>query len=319
LRVLAAWHLDEEVRRLSSSGGVFTALAERILANGGVVVGAAFDSALAVHHVVVQNAAELHRLRGSKYVQSEIKPGLYAEMRALLREGRAVLFCGTPCQVAGVRSYLGNTFDNLYCCDLVCHGTPSPLLWERYLRHQEAAGGGIAAASFRDKERGWKNFGMRHYLRNGTERLRGMFEDPYLIAFLRNYALRPVCYDCRYASTKRTGDVSLADFWGVAAAYPQYDADDKGTSLVLVNTAKGEGLLESCGASLFVGEADLDSAVAGNHVLQHPTPRPEERDRFYVDLERCGFDGVLRMYRLRPPLFLRRVVRAIKRSLSCRK
>ncbi len=315
-QVFAAWHLDETVRRESSSGGVFTALAEYVLGLGGVVVGAAFDAQLVVRHVMIERSDDLHRLRGAKYVQSDLSPDLIRHMQGQLKQGGSVLFSGTPCQVAGVRSALDEGTGRLLCCDVACHGVPSPRLLERYIEHHAQMGGPLRSLSFRAKAPGWKTYSVRRESQDGDARTTPMRDDPYMAAFLRDYALRPACYACKFASTTRTSDLTIADFWGVANRYPEYDRDDKGTSLVLANNARGLDWLTACRASLFVGEADIETAIAGNPVLIRACGRPPERDTFYGDVKTLSFEELVRRYRLCGPPLTRRVLSRIKASLS---
>jgi len=260
-QVFAAWHLDEAIRRESSSGGVFTALAENILAQGGVVVGAAFDDRLVVRHTIIETFADLHRLRGFKYVQSEVSSSLLRQIRNLLKQGRPVLFSGTPCQVAGLHGFLRRPDQNLFCSDLVCYGVPSPLLLARYVRHHQAQGHPLANISFRDKTIGWKHSGVRQYFQKDGSKFLSLSEDPYMAAFSSNCALRAACYVCQFATVVRPGDLTIADFWGVAKQYPEYDRDDKGTSLVLVNTEK----VEEAMADAFPEGAASDSSGTTTH------------------------------------------------------
>lgn len=316
ISVFAAWHLDKTIRFESSSGGVFTALAEIILAQGGVVVGAAFDDNLVVRHVLIETSKDLHRLRGSKYVQSVIDPTLYHQIHGLLKQGRPVLFSGTPCHIAAMRSYLGEPYDNLFCCDIICHGVPSPTLFKRYVQVNLVRGVQLVDVTFRDKTNGWKHFGVRRHLNNGSSKLVAMSADPYMAAFLRDYALRPSCYICQFKSTLRSSDLTIADFWGVVNKYPEYDNDDKGTSLVLVNNKHGQTWLDACRRYLFLGPADLDTAIAGNPPLVRPSHRPPERDTFYGDLDTLSFENLIRKYRLNPPLLYMRILNAIKRRVK---
>jgi coenzyme F420-reducing hydrogenase beta subunit len=297
--VFAAWHLDTVTRGESSSGGVFTALAETILRHGGVVCGAAFGDDGVVRHILIDSPADLQHLRGSKYVQSEISPACYHRIDALLNQGRQVLFSGTPCQVAALSRYLGKPFDNLFCCEIVCHGVPSPLLLARYLENCRAEGENVRKISFRNKTTGWKTYSISRQGQDGGEILVAASADPYMAAFLHDYSLRPSCYACLFKSTAQ-GDITLGDFWGVGRKYPEYDRDDKGTSLVVVNTRKGEALLESCHHILFLGKADLDTAIAGNAMLVSSCRRPPGRDTFYQDLADLSFPDLIRKYQLSP-------------------
>lgn len=312
LRVFAAWNLDDHIRRESSSGGVFNVLANHILARDGAVVGAAFDDKLVVRHEIIEKSADLHRLRGSKYVQSEIAPSLYRQVQNLLKQNHYVLFSGTPCQVASLRGFLREQYDHLFCCDLICHGVPSPLLFARYLQFNREQGNEIIKMCFRDKATGWKNFGIRHYLKSGGQKLLAMFDDPYMAAFHHDVVLRLSCYACNFKSVLRSSDLTIADFWGVAKKYPEYDRDDKGTSLVLVNTTKGQALLDACRSSLFLGLADLETAMAGNSMLIRSANCSTQRNAFYHDLNKMPFADIIRKYRLHPPSLLRRIVLGIK-------
>ncbi|KJS00630.1 MAG: hypothetical protein VR65_11610 [Desulfobulbaceae bacterium BRH_c16a] len=315
--VLAAWNLDENIRRKSSSGGVFTALAENILEKGGAVAGAAFDDRLRVRHCIITTTVELHRLRGSKYVQSEISPEIYEKIEHLLQQGRSVLFSGTPCQIAGIRSFLQKPYERFYCCDLVCMGVPSSLLFDKYIDWKNAQlESSIASCGFRDKTSGWKKPGMIHsYLDGRSEYTQ---QSAYYLAFIKRLALRPSCHACPFKGLNRPGDVTLADFWGVAKKYPEYDRDDKGTSLVLVNTPKGKEWLDDCGTRLFLGGADIDTAIAGNPMLVRPALRPPERSEFYHDLEAMAFKALIRKYRLSRPAFHQRLLKSLRQRLSKR-
>ncbi len=320
LVVYAAWNLDETIRCLSSSGGLFTALAEHILAQGGSVVGAAFDDELVVRHIIIETKEELAGLRGSKYVQSELSPNLFSKIKNCLQQGKSVLFSGTPCQVAGIRQYLRKPYKGLLCCDIICHGVPSPLFLQHYIQYNNDNGDEIKGLSFRDKSKGWKAFGMRQDLKSSKSIYKDLHSDPYLRGFLQNCSLRESCYACRFANIKREGDITLADFWCVDKKYPEYDKDDKGTSLILVNTEKGKDLIEAVWSTLFIGAADLDTAIVGNACLVRPCLRPAERDTFYEDLKSFHFSKMILKYRLHRPsrlkVFARRGKRLIKMGLG---
>lgn len=317
LAVYAAWHLDDAVRRASSSGGVFTALAEHILAQGGVVIGAAFDEQLVVRHILVDSPAQLHRLRGSKYVQSEIAPGLYRQIEGLLKQGRPVLFSGTPCQVAGLRGFLRKPYENLYCCDTVCMGVPSSKLLKKYIdwkcakTHKQ-----LISCEFRNKVYGWQTPSMAFEFSDNKISYERSGQNPYFLAFGMRIALRSACYACRFKGVSRTGDLTIADFWGVGDKYPEYDCDDKGTSLLLVNNQRAKAWLDACRLNLFLGVADIETAIAGNPMCVKSSMRPSQRDMFYINLNKCSFPSLIRKYGLRPPSLLCCIRSGIKRRLS---
>lgn len=303
--VYAAWHLDEDIRKSSSSGGVFTALAEHVLIQGGMVAGAAFDDSIVVRHIIIDKSSDIYLLRGSKYVQSEIEPALLCSIRDLLEQGCQILFSGTPCEVAGLLSFLHKSYDNLFCCDLICHGVPSPKLFDCYVKHIESKHERLVDFTFRDKTKGWKKYGIRQKMEGGKSRYVSASAHPYMTAFLRDYALRPSCYECRYKEISRVGDLTIADFWGVSEPYPKYDLEDKGTSLVLVNNEKGKVLLDQCKLKIFLGTADLNTAKLGNPGLIRACSRPIQRDSFYIDLNKLPFKEIIRKYQLHSSLFNR--------------
>ncbi|MBQ8143698.1 MAG: Coenzyme F420 hydrogenase/dehydrogenase, beta subunit C-terminal domain [Butyricicoccus sp.] len=276
----AAINTDEETRRQSSSGGVFALLAHAILADGGAVCAPVFAEDFSVRHIVTRDPADILRMQGSKYVQSNIAD-CYAEVRTLLEAGTSVLFSGTPCQTGGLRAVLNKEYDHLYLQDIICHGVPSPKVWEKYLAEQGAP---VKSASFRDKSNGWLTFSMRIESAQGVH-CRTLQQDPYLKLFLRDLDLRPSCYDCAFKSIGRPADLTLADYWGVGRAQPDF-FDGKGTSLLLVHSAKGKTLLDRISPALRLTETDLVTALSFNPAADHSVARPAARETFFAD-----FDG----------------------------
>ncbi len=256
---------NETIRLRSSSGGIFTLLAEAIINEGGVVFGARFDEVWNVVHDWTDTINGLAAFRGSKYVQSYTSDS-YCKAKDFLKQGRKVLFSGTPCQIAGLKKYLRKEYDNLLTVDVVCHGVPSPLIWSRYLdefcdglriKHnvEESSPSSptetapmITNISFRDKTNGWKEFGFRlRYRLSAMEEEREMLQpfsaNPFMQGFLKNLYLRPSCYDCSAKSGKSGSDITIADAWGINQFASEYD-DDKGACYVLENTDKGSCLLQ---------------------------------------------------------------------------
>jgi len=307
INIYAAWHLNENIRRESSSGGVFTALATEVLERGGVVVGAVFDKDRTVRHISIESVQELGRMRGSKYVQSALSIDLYREIEGYLEGGRYVLFVGTPCQVSGLNAALNKEYDNLITFDLVCLGVPSPKLLESYLSFRMKSGLKVKNVRFRDKYLGWKkSFVMKLEYENESEER--FVLDPYITCFLRDGLLRESCYQCLYAKTERISDLTLADFWGVGKRYPQYD-DDRGTSLVLVNSKKGVALLDCAKSSLFLGEVKLSDAMDGVSKLTKPARKPEGSERVRSDLVSHSFEEMIRIHKLEKSNFTKLVFR----------
>ena len=244
LKVVATFNSNLPIRMCSSSGGIFSQLAENVINNHGVVFGASFDSRWNVHHVFVEALEDLSRLRGSKYVQSRIGDS-YQKVKLFLKANRQVLFSGTPCQIAGLKRFLGREYDNLLTVDVACHGIPSPKIWNLYLSeltNRLLPDSVVTDVNFRDKSKGWKSYYMQVSLETSSEKRCysvPYYEDWYMKAFLKNLILRPSCANCPARCGKSGSDMTIADFWGVESMCPDLD-DDKGTSIVLINSPKGE-------------------------------------------------------------------------------
>ncbi len=298
-KIYAVWNKDEEARSSSTSGGVFPALSKQILNQGGVVFGAAFDESIKAVHTGVESQEHIWKLQGSKYTQSLIGD-CYREVRTLLKDGRKVLFSGTPCQVSGLYSFLGKSHTGLCTCDCVCHGVPSPGVFERYKAHLEKINEAeIENFNFRNKSKGWKNYNISVLFKNGRHMLADFKTDPYMRGFITNMYLRPSCHGCKYASVQRQSDITLADFWGVEKYKPQLD-DDRGTSLVLANSPGGAELLEACREELMIHEADLSAAIGENPSLTGPSGPNKLRAEFFSQLDTLDFAALQDRF-LKPP------------------
>lgn len=248
LQVFAAINPDEKVRMESSSGGIFTLLAEKVIQENGVVFGARFDENWEVKHDYAETIEGLAAFRGSKYVQSRVEDN-YLKAERFLKKGRKVLFSGTPCQIAGLKKFLRKEYDNLLTVDFICHGVPSPKVWRMYLDeicknyiNQGDRKSCIKAINFRNKSLGWKKFSFFFKL-NPTfirqknkpiEHLELFYKNSFMKGFLNDLILRPSCYHCPSKSGKSESDITIADFWGIESLSPNMD-DDKGTSLVFIN------------------------------------------------------------------------------------
>lgn len=227
---------DLMLRDKGSSGGAFGYLADKVLGEGGVVFGAFFNDALELSHGSTDEVT-LDRLKKSKYLESRI--GLMLKQcKKELVSGRKVLFCGTPCQIEGLRSYLGKDYENLLMVDFLCHGVPSAMVFEQYLKYLEKRyGSKVAGVEFRSKALGWKTYCIRSTFENGKSSVVTKFKDPYLIEFFKNKVLRESCYSCT-RNTRSSADLTLGDFWGVVN-YKEIKDDDTGISLLRSNTSRG--------------------------------------------------------------------------------
>lgn len=279
----AAWHSSDEIRMASSSGGAFSALAEWILERQGVVFGARFDAEWQVVHTYATTLGELAAFRGSKYVQSYIGTS-YVQARDFLEQGRMVLFSGTACQIHGLRLFLRKDYPLLYTVDVVCHGVPSPAVWQKFLRETVPAGDSVCGLSFRDKRWGWHHYGVALQLGSGREIYTPGRSDAYMRGFLNDLFLRESCYTCPSKGGK--ADLTLADFWGVEREYPELD-DDRGVSLVLVRTPKGESWFRQI--ALEKQEIAYAAALRHNPSVERPVDRPGYRDKFMRYSPYCSY------------------------------
>lgn len=273
---VAAINKDDNIRIKSSSGGIFTSLAEKTIEKGGTVFGAAFDDEFSVKTVYVETKSDLDKLRGSKYVQSTIGQS-YRQAKFFLQEGRDVLFSGTPCQIGGLYAFLDKDYDNLITVDFICHGVPSPLVWKKYLDYRKkTAQSDIAKISFRYKNNGWKKYSVLFEFSNNTEYLVEHDNDPFMRVFLDNYCLRPSCYNCAFKTKNRQADITLADFWGIENIYPEMD-DDKGTSLAVIHSKKGKYTFQQALQNISVKKSDITHC---NYCYLNSVKQPKDREYF---------------------------------------
>lgn len=289
--VYAVKHRDEAVRAASRSGGIFTALSDAVLNRQGAVYGCALTEDFRAVHIRAASSAERDRLRGSKYVQSDLGD-VFSQVRADLQAGLPVLFTGTSCQVAGLRAFLGKAYDNLYCADILCNSVPSPLVWQRFLSSMaERAGSPVREAVFRNKAKfGWKAHTSTLRFANGKT----VDTDDYRILFSRHYSTRLCCTECPYKSVQHPGDITLGDYWGIEKACPGF-SDNKGVSLVLVNNEQGSKLWNQLDRSaLEVREAKLADSI--QPMMQAPCPAAPDRAQFWADFERMPFDRLSAKY-----------------------
>lgn len=285
----AVWSLNDFLRKSSSSGGIFPALAELVLNNGGCVCGAAFtEDFRKVHHVVVDNQEGVKFIQGSKYQQSDPEY-CYRKCKEKLEHGTTVLFTGTPCQVQGLYAYLGRNHELLVTVDILCHGVPSTLVANKYMQSVEKKyKSPIKKFSYRNKNipEGWENScHIAISLENGKQinnRSENLF---FWKSFLSNIYLRNCCYACKYAGKKRVGDITIGDFWGIKNA--REEDLKKGISLAFVNTAKGKALFDE--ASIHKEIREVSEAVPFNQTIKKPFASSGDRDRFFEDLQKHGF------------------------------
>ena len=306
---------DEEQLSRSQSGGAFYALAVWMLERGGVVYGVGFADHFRVVHKRVETVAELEELRGSKYVQSDLR-GVFPRVREDLRAGRHVLFSGTPCQVSGLQSYVGRRLSaGLYTVDLVCHGVPSPAVWADYVDYVEhEAGEECQSVKFRDKAFGWVGCTETFRFLSGNT----IHRKSYVYMYFRHLMHRSSCHVCPYTNLKRCSDVTVGDFWGWTKISREF-GDNKGVSLVLVCSDKGRELFDEAKSGLYLIPSNPTDCLQPQ--LQYPSGRHHLREAFIRDYEARGFEYVARRYgdlgwRYRAALLKGRIVNALRRLKS---
>jgi len=315
----ACYNKDEAIRLASSSGGVFSLLSRNILEKGGIVFGVGFDEDFNVVHSFVEAEAELANFRGSKYVQSRIGDS-YKQVKKFLKEDKSVLFTGTPCQIAGLKSFLGKDFDNLICVDNVCHGVPSPKVWQKYLEViQLKMSSKLLAYSFRDKSIGWKEYTAKANFENNKEIVLKRHRDLFSRVFIRDIALRPSCHACAFKGKQRHGDLTLADFWGGDKMHPDMD-DNKGLSLVLLNSEKGQKIFEEITRQLAFEKTDVEKALNYNLSALKSTKENPSREPFFFDLDNLDFARLIKKYCSDPPLlafkkWIKRLLRPLYKKI----
>lgn len=276
----------------SRSGGAFVAFSDWILDQGGVVYGVGYKDHFRVAHKRATTKEERDEFRGSKYVQSDLT-GIFKEVRKDLLDGQLVMFTGTPCQTSALKSFLPKKLqDRIWLVDIVCHGVPSPFYWRDYIDYLEKRHGSrIVEVDFRNKKKfGWKAHKESVKFEDGSVR----YSNAYTYTFYQHIMQRESCSNCHFCNTHRPSDLTLADFWGWERTGSHINDDDKGLSLILINTSKGKKLFESVSHRMDLVKSTLEQSMQGH--LKEPTPDNPRRFEFEKDFEERGFEYVLRKY-----------------------
>ena len=270
-----AFSNDAKTRNRSSSGGVFAELSKAMFREGSVVFGAGWSENWDVIHCKAENEKELRALQGSKYVQSHMG-NTYAQIRERLQNGEKVYFSGTPCQVAGLYSFLGKKYGNLITQDVICHGTPSPLVWKEYLKNFQ----NVENVGFRNKKYGWHYFSL--YIKYGVRKMfQRLDENFFLRLFLDNTILRPICYQCPMKEEGSCADITLADCWNPGKISQEIWDDDKGLSLVLLRTEQGKQLWGRIETNITSLKVDTERALKSQSALRESAPCNPKRAMFF--------------------------------------
>lgn len=301
-------YIDERLRKASRSGGAFVAFSNQILMRKGSVYGAVMDKDFSVRHVRAVSESERAPMQKAKYVQSDIR-GIYPQVADDIRKGQTVLFTGTPCQVSGLKHYISEkkiSDKKLYTCDLICHGVPSPLIWKDYLRYIESHyHQKIKSAEFRDKSFGWNTHCETFVL---EKRKKKVVTRVYSDLFYKHIMFRPSCANCHFANLNRVGDITLGDFWGIERHNAMFN-DNKGVSLILINSSKGEELFESAKQELNYFSCKPEECL--QPTLQRPSRESPERTMFWKDYGILEFRKVLKKYAM-PDKMMARIKYRIK-------
>lgn len=335
-RAWAVWNRDDDVRGKSSSGGVFSVLANHVLDRGGAVFGAIYNSDFhGVHHACARSREELAPMRGSKYVQSDLRDS-FREAKSLLDQGVPVLFSGVPCQIAGLYAYLGGDRENLLTCDLVCHGVPSPKVFDGFVRQVESAyQAKLKSLTFKDKSKGWSAPHLTAgFDRPWTPAPKGFLrlrrkEQPEAWSELLNNTtygrgfgmqlfLRPSCGQCEHTHAARPADFTLADYWGLDPKLKLSTDREQGVSMVLVGSEKGQALFRALSPKWVAVERPLEEAVAGNPRLASPLSHNPKRAAFFAALSAQGFPSAAARFLSRPGLIYRTAAKVLTPEMKSR-
>lgn len=312
--VYACYNKNESVRKNSSSGGVFYALASYVISKHGVVFGARFNEDWEVVHGYGKTLEEISAFQGSKYVQSKMGD-TFSQVKHFLEEGRLVLFSGTPCQIGGLTAYLQKKYENLILVDFICHGVPSPLVWKNYLQ-EEFSGKVIQAVNFRDKTEGWLNYSLKLDFLNGKSYRNRRKNNIFLKGFLKDLYLRPSCYECQFKNIHREADITLSDFWGIEEKMPEL-FDDKGTSLILLHSELGEFLKKELEEQLVICQASLDFVLECNPSFVLSTAKTVKREQFFEKIQNKNLKTVvLSLTKLPIKKRIKNLIRQVKRLVK---
>lgn len=293
-KVFAVKHADLNTRMKSRSGGIFTAISDVVLNNNGVVYGCVLTNDLEVIHTRATTKDERNAMRGSKYVQSDLS-SIFKSVKSDLDDNLQVLFSGTSCQISGLLVYLGKEYKNLLCLDIVCHGVPSPKVFKDYINWQENKNKAKCTnVDFRNKvDFGWKNHveTLNFKKTNGEELT--INKEIFTDLFYGHNIIRPSCFMCPYKDISRVSDISIGDFWGIDTAIENFN-DNKGVSLVLVNTEKGMNIFEECKKDIEYRECKIENSM--QEPLLKPFPPPPKRGEFWKEYSQKPFQFIVNKY-----------------------
>lgn len=314
--VKAVWSRDDKVRLGSTSGGLFYELARKVLQSNGYVIGCIYDDDFkGAHHVLIDSMEQLEPLMVSKYVESDTE-GIYKKTKEAIQSGKKVLFVGSPCQCAGLKSYLNSKYENLIIVDFLCRGANSPKAHKRYIEYLESVyGANIISLRSKDKRNGWEKFGQSAKFSNGKEYFKPHEEDLRVVAYHHgNLMVRECCANCKFKVLPRYGDITLGDFWGI---HPDEVKDiDKGISLCFINSPKGQVLFDSIIDRIEYIDKSLEDAKKGNPAIYQSALFSVNRQFFLRDLDKMPFDKLVEKYKNKEPNIFKKILRKGKKILK---
>lgn len=299
---------DDEYKENASSGGIFPTIANFVLNNNGIVIGAAFDDNNSLNHIAITKHENLIKLKGSKYLQSNLN-NIFLYVKEHI-EDKMILFVGTPCQVAGLKSFLKKDYDNLICIDLICHGVPSTKLFNKYVEELEHNNNDkLINYNFRDKVTGWDTYSVTATF-NKSKITQLSKDNDYMKLFLSDIALRESCYNCNFKLGNKYSDITLGDFWGINNYYPEM-YNKKGVSAIIINTVKGKEILNNITEMLDYKSCKLEEILAGNPSLKSSSKQPKNREKFFKDIESIDISELTKKY-YKNNKFYYKLIRKIK-------
>lgn len=319
-RAFAAYSLNTDIRSDSSSGGIFSELALEIIDQGGYVYGASYDENFKIHHICVDSKEKLGLLRGAKYAQSNLH-NCFERIKKQVKEGKPVLFSGTPCQIAGLKSFLNKDYNNIFFVDFVCHGVPSPMVWEKYVKYRAESdneGKMPVKINLRSKHTGWSHYkysnlfiydnNVRYSVESGS--------DLFMKLFVGDYINRESCSNCQFKGFKRQSDITIADFWGIWDVRPGMD-DGKGTSAVLVHSKKGKQLFNNISKRIKFEEVSFEEISQQNPSILISSKANKMRESILTMIQEGKIEEVkLMLLRKSKKSFMRRTLEKVKRAFG---
>ena len=302
-----AFNKDEETRLKSSSGGIFSLIANYILEQKGLVIGAAFNENNELKHIAIEKKKELPKLMGSKYLQSDLN-NIFKYIKENIKE-KKILFVGTPCQIGGLKAFIKKDYDNLICIDLVCHGVPSPKLFKKYIEELEKENGKLINYNFRDNSTGWDTYSNTATFKNKTI-TEDRKENNYMKLFLSDIALRQSCFNCNFKLGNKYSDITLGDFWGIKNHYPEM-YNKTGVSAIIINTEKGNEIFKEIINNLEYKECKLEEIVSGNPSIKISGKEPKNRNKFFKEIDKLSVQELSNKYKKKFSI-LNKIKRKIK-------